>query len=207
MADRGSATRMPWGKAPNSARSRLPALSRTGGARPPTVAGTRSRPRVPRRRRPIRSSPGRAPVPSRAAEPDARVRPVAEWLVLRAAAAAQARRGDPLHGATGAGADLEVARDLEGPVLGGHDRERAVALRERLARLGGGLAAGGKGDTRVRAVAERLVLRGPAPTERRAEHGAVTLDGERPVDGQRTVLSDANDVDLRSALSRAAIGP
>ena len=113
-------------------------------------------------------------------EADAQVGVVAEGLGARAATAAEAHPRRPIDGAPGPRADLETAGNLQRPIGLWRDLEPPVPNGEGLGSRRLGLPGRREADGLVRAVAERLVLRGAAAAERRPETDALAVDRQGP---------------------------
>src|SRR6266545_2311947 len=138
------------------------------------------------------------------AEAVPRVAAVAERLVLRSAAAAEARAVQAIDRAAGAGADLAWTGDDERSVGLRADLERTPVL-ERLRGTRGRLAGGGESGRDVRAVAEGLVAGCAAPAQGGAEHRAAAGQPQVGVDGVRPVLADSHHVARGERLWLAAV--
>src|SRR5208337_5650310 len=121
------------------------------------------------------------------------------------AAAAERSSLDPVDRPPRARDDFQRAGEAERPVLIGRDRHDAVALGERGARRARRLPGGGESRPDMRSVAIGLVVRLPAAAERRPRSDALALELDLGVNGERTVFSHCDRVDLWIGLLGAAV--
>ena len=131
--------------------------------------------------------------------------PSQNGLFAAAAAATQTRAGDARDDAAGAADDLQIAADRERTVRLRIDREHAVAHRQHVGLAARRLARRVEADFVVRAVAERLVLRGAAAAQRRAKAARLAVDLQLAAERVRPALAHAREVDGRRRLVAGAV--
>src|SRR5580658_11051060 len=127
-------------------------------------------------------------------EADLRVRAVAKGLTGAAPATTQVRRCHARHRPSAAAEDLEVAANLQRPVLLRIDREHAIARGQRPGLTARRLAAGAEADLVMRAVAVGFVLRSPTPAQRGAKARARPIDLQLRAKGIRAALAHARKI-------------
>src|SRR5262245_18767919 len=140
-------------------------------------------------------------------EANACVRVIAEGLVAGAATAAEPHVGQAVDSSPGACADLDRPGYDQRPIGLRRDEERSSSRGQRLACPRFGFAARHEADCLVAVIAKGLVLRSPAPAQRRAGDAAVTEQFNIGMRRVGPVFADAHHIDRRRLLRWAAIAP